>query len=55
MHKKNSVGVQILTLKKGSVMTNVAFKSCIDCENIETYRKNKIPTSGVTMTKKIIM
>ncbi len=50
---KNSIGVQVLTLKKGSLMSTVALKSKIQCENIELYRKNKIPTTGGFITKEI--
>ncbi len=43
---KNSVGLQVFTLKKGTTMNQVNFASRANSTDIELYRKDKIPNSG---------
>lgn len=56
---KNTVGVQVIRLKKNSYASKVMLKSEIDLDNVENYRETSIPKSGkvidglTIMTKKL--
>ena len=43
---KNATGVQVFTLKKNSVVSNVYTKEEFQTEDPEYYRTRKIPTTG---------
>ncbi len=43
---KTTVGVQVMNLKKGSVVNRVAIASTEDLEKFEKYRSSKIPMTG---------
>lgn len=43
---KNSIGIQVMTLKKNSLVTNIVQASTIELEDIDYYRTTKIPSTG---------
>lgn len=43
---KNATGVQVYTLKKNSVVTDVCPKNMFESEDIEYYRTTKLPSTG---------
>ncbi len=50
--KRNSVGIQVIKLKKGSVMKTVKSKSSVKCNNVELYRRYSLDTTGSFITEK---
>lgn len=49
---KNSAGVQVYNLKKGSLMTKAMRAANFICDDPEYYRSRKIPTTGHFITEK---
>jgi DNA gyrase subunit A len=43
---KNSIGIQVMTLKKNSFVTSILPASSIEMDDIEYYRTTKIPSTG---------